>query len=58
MEHEGGLTGQDADSQHHRDGPDQRQHSTGRSIRPGTVVPPTVFVADMGGPSGDPSEAL
>ncbi len=48
MEHEGGLTGQATDNQHHGDGQDQQQLGSGRSIRPGTGVPLTVLVANMG----------
>ena len=48
MEHESGLAGQGTNHQHHGDGQDQQQRGSRHSIRPGTVVPPTVLVADMG----------
>ncbi|MGH3813016.1 MAG: hypothetical protein ACRDUV_11235 [Pseudonocardiaceae bacterium] len=66
MEHEGNQPHQGTDSQRHGDGQDQQQLGSGHSIRPGTAVPPTVFVADIGdgfqcwrdGPSGGQGEAL
>ncbi len=47
MQHEGDRADQDADNPCRGDGQDQQQHSIGRSIRPGTAVPPAVFLADM-----------
>ena len=49
MEHKDTRGDRDADDQRHgTGGGEQRQLGTGRSIRPGTAVPPTVLVADMG----------
>lgn len=44
MEHESGLTGRGTDGVRHGDQNGQQEHS----IRPGTAVPATVLVADMG----------
>lgn len=47
MQHEGGLAGRDTDEQ--RDGNGQPPKlGIGRSLRPGTAVPSTVLVGDMG----------
>lgn len=48
MEHEGIQPHQSADDQRHGDDRDHQRHGIGRSIRPGTAVPPTVLIADMG----------
>ncbi|MGH4006598.1 MAG: hypothetical protein ACRDTH_00235 [Pseudonocardiaceae bacterium] len=48
MQHEGDRTDQDADDPRRGDGQDHQQRNIRRSIRPGTAVPPTVLVADMG----------
>ncbi|MGQ0718183.1 MAG: hypothetical protein ACT4NP_12920 [Pseudonocardiales bacterium] len=48
MEQDGSRIGQDTDDVHDGDGQDQRQHGIRRSIRPGTIAPLTVLVADMG----------
>lgn len=71
MEQDGSRAAQATDDVHDGDGQDQQQHGIKRSIRPGTVAPPTVLVADMGdgslllegwpdGPSAylSPSDAL
>lgn len=44
MQHEGDRADQNTDNPRRGDGQDHQQ----RSIRPGTAVPPTVLVADMG----------
>jgi hypothetical protein len=48
VEQDGSRTVQATDDVHDGDGQDQQQHGTKRSIRPGTVVPPTVLMANMG----------
>lgn len=71
MEQDGSRAVQATDDVHDGNGQDQQQHGIKRSIRPGTVVPPTVLVANMGdgslflegwpdGPSAylSPSDAL
>ncbi|MGH3922979.1 MAG: hypothetical protein ACRDTT_08945, partial [Pseudonocardiaceae bacterium] len=69
VEHDVNQLYQGTDNQRHGDGQDQQQLDSGRSIRSGTAVPPTVLVAEMGdgslflqgwrnGPSGGRSEAL
>lgn len=47
VEHEGIQPHQNTDDRRHGDGQGQQQHGIGRSIWPGTDVPPTVLVADM-----------
>lgn len=51
MEYESGRPCQYTDDQRHRAGENQKQHGIAYSIWPGTAVPPTVLVADMGGGS-------
>lgn len=54
MQHEGIQRHQGTNDQHHHDGQDQQQLGIKRSIQPGTDVPPTVLVADIGdGTSSD-----
>lgn len=48
LEHVEREGNQSTDDPRHGDGQDQQQHGSRRSIRPGTAVPPTVLVADMG----------
>lgn len=48
VQHEGDRADQDADNLRRGDGQGHQQHSMRRSKRPGTAVPPTVLVADMG----------
>ncbi len=48
MEHEDNQPHHNTDDQRHGDDQDHQQRGIGRSIRPGTAVPPTVLVADMG----------
>lgn len=47
MQHNDGRTGRDTDDHRHDTG-QPAQLSIGRSLRPGTGVPPRVLVADMG----------
>ncbi|MGH3775526.1 MAG: hypothetical protein ACRDRR_07275 [Pseudonocardiaceae bacterium] len=69
MEHDANQTHRGTDNQRHGDGQDQQQLGSRHRIRPGTAMPPTVFVADIGGgplflqgwwdsPSGGQGEAL
>ncbi|MGH3922254.1 MAG: hypothetical protein ACRDTT_05180 [Pseudonocardiaceae bacterium] len=48
VEHEGNHPHYGTDNQRHGDGQEPQQRGSRRSIRPGTVVPPTVLAADMG----------
>lgn len=48
MKHETGHAAQSNDDQRHGDGQNQQHNGIGGSIRPGTAVPSTVLVADMG----------
>jgi hypothetical protein len=49
VEHESGLAGRGTDDlRHGEDQGEPQQCGIGRSIRPGTAVPATVLVADMG----------
>jgi hypothetical protein len=45
--HQRNQVGQGTNDVRHGDDQDQGQHGIGRSIRPGTAVPPTVLIADM-----------
>lgn len=48
MENENNRTGQNVDDPHSGDDTGRRaRRGIGRSIRPGSAVPPTVLVADM-----------
>lgn len=49
MKHEGNRADPGTNDSRHGDGPDQRARwGIERSIRPGSPVPPTVLVAEMG----------
>lgn len=48
MEHTGNPAGRGADGFRHGDGSEPSAGGSGRSIRPGTAVPLTVKVSDLG----------
>lgn len=48
MEHTGDPAGRDPDSSRHSDSSELSAGGAGRSIRPGTAVPLTVKVSDLG----------
>jgi hypothetical protein len=47
VQQDDGLAGRDIDHQRQGDDQGQEQHAIDGSIRPGTAVPPTLFLADM-----------